>query len=86
MLQLPLKRAPTGEPALTVLGLDGQDTQIALQSDVYKELINKLAWVVGSSYGVPYNNSRTQARATAIELAAALIQTHGWPKKIGYPQ
>lgn len=86
MLQLPLKRSPKTEAALIVLGLDGKDTQVALQSDVYKELINKLAWVIGSTYNAPYNNTRTQARATAIEVAGVLITTHGWPNKIGYPK
>lgn len=82
MTQLQLKRAPSTEPALHCLGIPASETVPQLQKDAYKELVNKLAWAVGSSYGAPYNNMRTQARVTANELAASLILAHGYPRQI----
>lgn len=84
-LQLQLKRSPSPpETSFSLLGLPAAQCQPALQSDMYKELVNKLAWVLGSTYSAPYGNIRTQARATAIELATAVVLAHGYPKKIGY--
>jgi len=85
-LQLQLKRPPANrEASFSCLGIPATEAQPALQSDAYKELINKLAWAIGSSYDTPYNNTRTQTRATAIELASALIASHGYPRKIAFP-
>ena len=86
MVQLRLKRSPSPpETAFSLLGIPAEETQPALQSEAFKELVNKLAWALGSSYGKPYNNIRTQARASAIEVAMAVIVAHGYPKSIGYP-
>lgn len=87
MQQLNLQRTPSPtESAFQFLGLPASECQASLQSDAFKELVNKLAWAIGSTYGSSYNNIRTQARATAIEVATALILAHGYPKSIGKPQ
>jgi len=86
-MQLSLKRTPSPtESSSLCLGLPAEACQPALQSDAFKELVNKLAWALGSTYGTPYNNTRTQARVTAIEVATAVILAHGYPKTIGYPK
>jgi len=85
-MQLSLRKAPLqpGGSSFLPLGLTADQCQPALQSDAFKELVNKLAWALGSTYGAPYNNTRTQARVSAVEIATALILRHGYPKNIGY--
>lgn len=70
----PIHAQPLGLPPLQVLP--------HLQQDVAKELVNKLAWVLGSTYRVPYSNIRTGARAYAWRIAKAVLQDHGYPSKI----
>jgi len=75
--------ASLSDPAL---GIPAQDAQPALQSDCYKELVNKLAWAIGSTYGVPYKTTRCPARLYALGLAQRVFADHGYPQKIGYPK
>lgn len=67
-----------GEP----LGVPAVDTVSVLQQDMYKELINKLAWAVGSTYRRAYSRVSAPARVRAIEMARAMIKEHGWPDRI----
>jgi len=67
------------------LGIPAFDAQPALQGDFYKELVGKLAWAIGSSYGAPYSNNRCLARLAAIEIARAIVTDHGYSAGIGYP-
>lgn len=64
------------------LGLPPHETQLALQQDVVKELVNKIAWTLGSVYRQNYSNMRTPARAYAWELVKQVIVEHGYPAKI----
>ena len=64
------------------MGVEAGETHPALQSDAFKELINKLAWVLGSTYRVPYSNVRTAARAYAQRIAQATLKDHGYPSSI----
>jgi hypothetical protein len=56
-----------------------------LQSDTFKETINKLAWAIGSTYAVPYRNPKAGARELAIDLASYLFSLHGYPKRAVKP-
>lgn len=60
-----------------------EDTHPALQTDAFKEVINKLAWALGTTYRVPYSNSKTLCRQWALELAKQTLKSHGYPSKIG---
>jgi len=64
------------------LGIPPLDTHIALQTDVAKELCNKIAWVLGSTYRVPYANMRTNARQYAWRIVKKVLEDHGYPSKI----
>jgi len=68
--------------AETPLGISPLDTHIALQTDVAKELCNKIAWVLGSTYRVPYANMRTEARQYAWRIVKKVLEDHGYPSKI----
>lgn len=68
------------------IGIAADATQPLLQSDAYKELANKLAWAIGSTYRVPYANVRTAARRAALRLAQDLVAAQGYPIHIGYPK
>jgi len=64
------------------LGVPPGDTYSELQHVCFKELVNKIAWAVGSTYGRPYHNTRTSARLAAIEAAKAVVAEHGYPRNI----
>jgi len=68
--------------AETPLGVPPLETHLALQTDVAKELVNKIAWVLGSTYRVPYANMRTDARQYAWRIVKKVIEDHGYPSKI----
>lgn len=44
-----------------------------------KELTNKLAWTVGSFYGVPYSGRRTTVYDYVFRCARAILRDHGYP-------
>jgi len=75
----PLDPSPLGD---NPLGLAPTETQIALQQDVVKELVNKIAWTLGSVYRQPYSNMRTPARSYAWRLVKGIIRDNGYPAKI----
>lgn len=64
------------------LGIPPYDTQLALQTDVVKELVNKIAWTLGSVYRQNYSNMRTPAREYAWRIVKQVIKDHGYPAKI----
>ena len=64
------------------LGIPPLDTHLALQTDCAKELVNKIAWVLGSTYRVPYANMRTDARQYAWRIVKKVLEDHGYPSKI----
>ncbi len=67
----------------TPIGIPASESQIGLQQDAVKELINKVAWVLGSVYRVNYSNMSTPARAYAWRIVKKVIEDHGYPSKIG---
>ena len=78
----PTEALPTDPLSEGPLGIPGDQTQVALQTDVFKEVVNKLAWALGSTYRRPYNNRRTRARTLAIKMATRLFSQEGWPEQI----
>jgi len=63
-------------------GISASETQKALEVDCFKELVNKLGWAVGSTYGRPYANRTNAARQIALALAMVVVAEHGWPHSI----
>jgi len=68
----------TGEP----LGIPPHEAQLALHTDVCKEMVNKIAWVLGTTYRRSYSNRRTIARQLAWQIVKQVIEDHGYPDKI----
>jgi len=64
------------------LGIPPDQAQSLLQTDMFKELVNKFAWALGSTYRLPYANVRSPVRQYAVRCATAVIQAHGYPAKI----
>lgn len=80
---MPTQDQPRQIDALaTPLGIPPAEAQPQLQTDSYKELINKLSWVLGSTFRVNYSNKRSPARIVAQRIAAAVIKECGYPKSI----
>ena len=75
----PSRAVPTSADPL---GVPSLDTHLALQTDCVKELVNKLSWVLGSTYRVPYANMRTDARQYAWRIVKRVIEDNGYPSKI----
>lgn len=44
--------------------------------------MNKFAWVLGSTYRVPYANMKTDARQYAWRIVKQVLKDHGYPSKI----
>jgi len=63
-------------------GITAGNTQVGLQMEVYKELVNKLAWALGTVYGRSYSNKTTVARKLALQCASMVVSEVGWPDKI----
>jgi len=64
------------------LGIPPYEAQLALQQDVVKELVNKIAWALGSVYRCNYSNLKTPARAYAWRIVKQVLNDHGYPDKI----
>lgn len=70
-------RTPKEESGL--LGIPPSDTIVAFQTEVFKELINKFAWALGSTYRCAYSNQKTDARQLAIRIAKRVVEVEGYP-------
>lgn len=66
----------------TPLGVPPHEAQLTLQQDVVKELVNKIAWTLGSVYRQPYGNMRAPARTYAWGIVKQVLADHGYPSKI----
>lgn len=64
------------------LGIPPHQAQAALQQDAVKELVNKVAWVLGSVYRKNYSNMKTPARSYAWRIVKQVLKDHGYPDKI----
>ncbi len=78
----PELREVSAELADLALGIPPHEAQIGLQQDVVKEIVNKVAWALGSVYRVNYSNMRTPARAYAWRITKQVIKDNGYPSKI----
>jgi len=74
------KEAQTPKEGPEPLGILPRDTVIGLQTEVFKELINKFAWALGSTYRVAYSNQRSEARQLAIRMAKRVVEVQGYPE------
>jgi len=50
-----------------------------VQSDVFKELINKLSWTIGSTYKKRYSGKQSDVGDYARMCAHAILRDHGYP-------
>jgi len=64
------------------IGIPAEYSDIRLQASAYAELVNKLAWALGSAYRVGYNRPKDDPRRTALAMARTFVADHGWPKYI----
>ena len=69
-----------------VFGIPADRTHPPLQTDAYKELVNKLAWALGSSYRVSYSSRRSPLVKYAQRIANKVFKDHGYPLSIAKPE
>lgn len=44
-----------------------------------KALASKIAWVLGTTYGIPYSGKRTAVYPYATKIVTAILRDHGYP-------
>jgi len=54
------------------------DTPGETQLAFYKELANKLAWVLGSAYGKPYSKKSSPVHLYSQRIVKAILRDHGY--------
>lgn len=61
------------------LGVHVDGTSLEQRHDCLKELTNKLAWAMGTFYGVPYSGRKTVVHEYIAKCARAILRDHGYP-------
>lgn len=72
----------SGQRPQDAFGIPARDAVAARQTEAYKELVNKIAWCLGSTYRVQYSNQRSPIRVYAQRIARAVVRDHGYPAAI----
>lgn len=72
MSTIPPSAAPLGVPASRAFAPS--------QTQAFKELVNKFAWALGSTYRMPYQLRNSPVRSVALELASSVVSEHGYPE------
>lgn len=80
--QEPTSASEVGSSLPASMGVPAEITHPALQTDAFKEIVNKLAWALGTTYRVPYSTPKSVCRQWALSLAKATVTHHGYPSKI----
>lgn len=76
-------RLPVPHPSEnTLLGIPTFLTEPALQTNAFKELVNKIAWAIGSTYKISFSQRRSNVRVVAVALATQIITNEGYPRSI----
>lgn len=71
-------KGPGGEK-IAPFGVGPSDTPSEIQITVFKELINKLSWTIGSTYKKRYSGKSTEVADYARMCAHAIVRDHGYP-------
>lgn len=61
------------------IGVHVDSTTDGYRSECIKELTNKLAWAMGTFYGVPYSSRATRVHGYVARAARAILRDHGYP-------
>lgn len=74
------RRTPKGPLGQEIepFGVAGPTVGPQVQSDVFKELINKLSWAIGSTYKKRYSGKQSDVGDYARMCAHAVIRDHGY--------
>lgn len=82
MVERPFVDAGEPQRSPETLGIPAASTFPSLQSDAFKELINKLAWALGSTYRTRYSGTRSPTRVCALKMAQEVMRDQGYPRHI----
>jgi len=64
------------------MGIPTSETQPSLQTEAFKELVNKLSWAIGSTFRSSYSSPKSPARELAVRVAKRIMELHGYPRTI----
>lgn len=75
------RRTPTGPKGEVIppFGVHVSLVDGGAQTEVFKELINKLSWAIGSTYKKRYSGKNTPVADYARMCAHAILRDHGYP-------
>lgn len=62
------------------MGIPSTDIDPRAHGSVWRELLNKMSWTIGSVYGVPYSRTDSEPRQQALVLARLLLADQGYPR------
>jgi len=62
------------------MGLTSAEIDPRAHGSVWRELLNKLSWTIGSVYGVSYSRTDSIPREQALVLARLLLENQGYPR------
>lgn len=64
------------------IGVHVDATSLGGRHDGLKELTSKLAWAMGTFYGVPYSGRNTAVNRYVAKCARAILRDHGYPRNL----
>jgi len=75
------RRTPKGPLGQEIdpFGSAASTVSAQIQKDVFKELINKLSWTLGSVYKKRYSGKQSPVAGYARMCAHAILRDHGYP-------
>lgn len=75
------RRTPKGPGGETIeaFGVSAGQVGPQAQMDVFKELINKLSWALGSTYKKRYSGRKSPVADYSRMVAHAILRDHGYP-------
>jgi len=80
--QLSIPQPPPKDPLDSrVEGAFGESpgwTPAEIQLSFNKELVNKVAWLIGTAYGKSYSNRRSPVKEYSYRIVKAIIRDHGY--------
>lgn len=64
------------------MGISSEAIDPKSHGPVWRELLNKLSWTIGSVYGVPYSKTDSEPRKQSLVLARLLLEDQGYPRNM----
>ena len=78
-LPLPETKGPYDSTVTGAFGVPPQEVSGETQLAIVKELTNKFAWCIGSTYKKRYSGKNTEVTKYAYRIVKKILLDHGYP-------